>query len=359
MRITLFIGGLSGGGAERVTCNLANYLATKNHQVEILTVSDEPSTYALSNDVTRWTLGVTFLKGTPIQSAIRIVRLGWYLLTRKPDAYVVMLPRTTFMLLAGKWLARAKIIAAQRIMPASISKPGIKKKLREVAHKADAWVFQTQEQRDWFQGTTGEARLIVIPNAINEEFIRPIYSGVRRKRIIASGRFTNQKNHRLLLETFARIAKNFPDYTLTIYGEGPLRAELEQCIEKLCIRDKVSLPGYVTNIGEELKDASLYVLSSDYEGMPNALMEAMALGVPCVSTDCDGGGARFLIKNEKNGLLAPKGDVEALAAAMERMLGDSDFAERCGQEARKICERLAPKKVYGEWEQFIESVVNA
>ena len=92
--------------------------------------------------------------------------------------------------------------------------------------------------------------------------------------------------------------------------------------------------------------------------MPNTLMEAMALGLPCISTDCDGGGAAFLIENEKNGLLVPKGDVEALANAMRRMLSDKEFAEQCGKEAHKICERLAPEKVYGQWEIFIKEVCN-
>ena len=100
-----------------------------------------------------------------------------------------------------------------------------------------------------------------------------------------------------------------------------------------------------------------FVLSSDFEGMPNALMEAMALGVPCISTDCKGGGARFLIKNGTNGLLTPIGDVEALQTAMEKILSDQFFADNLSHNAHKLCETHSPEKIYAEWENLIKKVV--
>ena len=142
-----------------------------------------------------------------------------------------------------------------------------------------------------------------------------------------------------------------------IYGEGEKRNTLTTVVEELGIKNRVEMPGYTTDISERIKDASLFVLPSDFEGMPNALMEAMALGIPCVSTDCDGRGAAYLIKNEINGLLVPKGNVEALAIAMNRMLSDRVFAEDCGKQAHKICERLSPEIIYNQWEKFIAEVV--
>ena len=104
---------------------------------------------------------------------------------------------------------------------------------------------------------------------------------------------------------------------------------------------------------ERLEKASMFVLSSDYEGMPNALMEAMASGLPCVSTDCGGGGARFLVQNGDNGILIPQKDEVALASAMEKILSDESLSAKLGENARKLQETLAPEKIYGEWERFI------
>lgn len=358
MRITFFIGGLAGGGAERVTCNLASWLAERNHDVEILTMSDVDATYPLSSKVKRlFLINKNERNSFTYNAILRLIRLCKYLRRNKRDVILVMLPETTILLLQLHWFAKAKIIAAERNNPSSYTSKK-QKNLARLARKADGWVFQTEDERTWYQGKTGKAREIVIPNAINPDFIRPAYTGDRRKIIVTAGRMSEQKNQELLVRAFASISKDFPDYQLVIYGEGEKRALLSYVAEELEIKDKVELPGYTTNIGEKIKDASLFVLPSNFEGMPNALMEAMALGVPCVSTDCDGGGARFLIENENNGLLVPKGNVDALAAAMERMLADREFAERCGKEAHKICERLSPDKVYGQWEEFITKIAN-
>lgn len=357
MKITFFIGGLSGGGAERVTCNLASYLARKGHDIVILTMSDDTATYALDDHVLRVPLlKYSERKGLLYNSFLRIKRLITHLRKDKVDAYVVMLPVTTILLLRLSWITKSKIIAAERVDPSNYPS-GKQKQLKSLAPKADGWVFQTEEERAWYGETTCNAKVRIISNAINPDFIREPYRGERKKTIVTAGRLTEQKNHKLLIQAFAKISPHFPNYQLVILGDGPLKDQLMSAIEELGVKERVLLPGYTTNIGDKIKDASLFALSSDFEGMPNALMEAMALGLPCISTDCDGGGAKFLIENEKNGLLVPKGDVEALSEAIRKMLSDKEFAEQCGREAHKICERLAPEKIYGEWEQFIKDVV--
>lgn len=176
--------------------------------------------------------------------------------------------------------------------------------------------------------------------------------GVHHRRILRSekqaDRFLRQadrtENHALLIKAFAGITAKYPAYKLVIYGDGPLRKDLELLASNLGIADKVSFPGYTTEIRKKIERSSLFVLSSDFEGMPNALMEAMALGVPCISTDCKGGGARFLIKNGTNGLLTPIGDVEALQTAMEKILSDQFFADNLSHNAHKLCETHSPEK---------------
>lgn len=359
MNITFFIGGLSRGGAERVTCNLANYLVGKGHYVTIMTMADDTPSYYLDERIKRHALLLNKeRKGFLYNTFMRFFRVCQQLRKNDADVYVVMLPITTIMLLQLRKLTKSKIIAAERVDPSNYSSKK-QKQLKRLARRADGWVFQTKEEGEWYGDAVGDARVAIIPNAINPEFIKPVYSGVRKKNIVTVGRMSEQKNHSLLLKAFADIYKAHPDYKLIIYGEGEKKNELISLSQELQITAVVELPGYLTNIGNEIKDASIFVLSSDYEGMPNALMEAMALGIPCISTDCDGGGARFLIENEKNGILTPKGDVKALTSAIDRMLSDSEFAEHCGEEAHKICDRLAPEIIYGEWESFIMTIVKA
>ena len=162
----------------------------------------------------------------------------------------------------------------------------------------------------------------------------------------------------MLINAYAKIANKHKDYNLVIYGEGPNRIKLEEQIKKLKLNGRVFLPGYSSEVITNVNKSSLFVLSSDFEGMPNALMEAMAMGVPSISTDCGGGGAKFLIENEKNGLLVPIGDVDALASAMDRVLSDRAFSEKISKNARTLCKTLAPDVIYGQWERFLDEVVN-
>lgn len=353
MKLTFFLGGLSGGGAERVVCNLANYLLLHHHEIDIVTIGDSEA-YQLDDRIQRFKLIQNHERKNVLMDSIRrFVRLIRYL-RKKRDVFVVMLPFTTILLLKLRFLVKGKIIASERSFPSRYSK-WQQSQLRKLAHRADAWIFQTKASKSWYGHSIGKAESIIIANPINENFVKDYQVQIRRKIIVTAGRLTEVKNHALLIEAFSKIANEFIDYKLIIYGEGSLRHSLETEAHELGIGNRVSFPGFA-EWGKESYDASLFVLSSDLEGMPNALMEAMALGMPCVSTDCEGGGAAFLIENEKSGLLVPKGNVEALASAMRRMLTDRQFAEQCGKNAHDICKRLAPDKIYGQWEQFIQGI---
>lgn len=355
MKITLFIGGLSNGGAERVICNLANYLVNKKHDVEVLTISNEDSAYGLNKDIKHCPLIKGVFAQTPLRKIIGIIRFVKYLMVRKRDIYIVMLPQTTFMLLQMRFLTSAKIIAAQRIMPSSL-KPQTQKQLLSLAYKADGWAFQTEEQLRWFGGALQSAKTIIIPNAVNPIFIQPPYSGNRKLQIISVGRMTIQKNQKLLIYAFEEVHKAYPDYKLIIYGEGPEKNNLIALVKKLNLCDSVMFPGFITNIEKEIKSASLFVLPSDFEGIPNALLEAMALGLPCISTDCEGGGARLLINNRENGLLIPKGDIKAMSNAIIFLLSQPQIAKMMGQNAHKVCQQYAPDIIYSKWEKFVNEV---
>lgn len=358
MKISFFIGGLSNGGAERVICSLANYMFRAGHDVTIVTMADDKPTYTLEEGISRVTLLKSIERRSFVINSIRRLRRFYkYLRSSNTEVYVVMLPVTTIMLLWMKRFTKAKIVAAERSYPAIYS-TRIQYLLRRLARKADGWVFQTPGQKEWY-GSSGIKNNIIIPNAINPAFIRSKFTGDRKKRIVTVGSLTKPKNHELLINAFSAIAKDFSDYKLVIFGEGSKRDILHNLVKELGVEKQVELPGYSTHITDDIIDSTLYVLSSDYEGMPNSLLEAMALGLPCISTDCDGGGARLLIDNEKNGLLVPKGDKNALADAMKRMLLNKEFADYCGNEAYKVRETLSSEVVYKKWEVFISEVVNS
>lgn len=357
MKITFFVSGLSGGGTERVVCNLANYLVRKGHEVDIITIGDDDA-YNLEKEVHRVTLLYNkSKKGSFIDNLHRLIIFLLYILkNRNRDVYVTMLSFPILFLLKFRRLIRGKIIASERAYPGAESTE-IQSKLKKNAAKADAWVFQTKENRDWYEGCIKGVKAIVIPNAINAEFVKPAYTGKRVPLIVTAGRMSVQKNQILLLKAFQQISLNHPDIKLVIYGDGPKRQILEDFIIEANLDEKVKCPGFVKEWADKSKDAMLFVLTSNYEGIPNALIEAMALGIPCISTDCLGGGARLLIENGENGSLVPCNDVDKLVKAIGEMVDNPKRAEQMGAKGQQVCERFASDSIYHQWELFIKNVV--
>ena len=145
-------------------------------------------------------------------------------------------------------------------------------------------------------------------------------------------------------------------YKLIIYGEGSLRETLENEIVRLGKQDRILLPGKISNVKEKVSRASVFVMSSDFEGMPNSLMEAMAMGLPCISTDCPCGGPKFLIKDGYSGILVPIKDVEAMKNAIQTVLEDEEKRSMMGERAREITKELAPDKIHKQWEEYIDNI---
>lgn len=352
MKITIFTGSLSGGGAERVATNLANFLSCRGHEVELLTVGERNAIEALAPQIRTSSLAAKAQSSNKVLNRIqRFSALKKYIKEQNRDCYISLLSLPSIMLLLLRRATKATIIVSQRINPGSQAR-WVQAANRWLARRADGFVFQTKEARDWFLPFIRRDRQVIIPNAINPAFLRAPHTGQRNREIVSIGRLTAQKNFALLITAFSLISEEFPDYRLTIYGEGPFRKQLEDQVQDLNLADRVSLPGFVTEIEQRLETAAMFALSSDYEGMPNALMEAMALGLPCVSTDCSGGGASFLIDSGKNGLLVPTGNAQALAEAMRSILSNPQLAARLGTEAAAIKKQLNPEEIYKQWESF-------
>ena len=216
---------------------------------------------------------------------------------------------------------------------------------------ADGCIFQTEQAKHWFpERLQNKSR--VIPNAVKPVFFEVDPQPVPG-RVITCGRLHPQKNHKLLIDAFLDAAADIPEAELLIYGEGELRQEMEAYIAEKCEAQRVKLMGNTSDVPGVLANAACFVLSSDYEGMPNALMEAMAAGVPCISTDCPCGGPEMLIENGKSGLLVPVGDRDALTAAIRKVLTDAEAAQQLGKEARSAAENFLPEKIFAQWRQYL------
>ncbi|MDE7359296.1 MAG: glycosyltransferase, partial [Lachnospiraceae bacterium] len=223
--------------------------------------------------------------------------------------------------------------------------------------RAAGVVLQTERSRSFFCRKVGE-KAVILPNSLNPAFIRPRYEGVREKRIVSVGRMDANKNHEMQLRAFAALKDKYPDYTLVIYGDGELRSHIEETAAELGIGGRVFLPGVVQDVAARIEQASLFLLTSYSEGVSNALIEALALGLPVIATDVPSGGTEELMKDGVNGLVIPAGDQGALVRAMDRILGDADYADRLGREAARIQERLAPERVNPLWKNYFEQIIH-
>jgi GalNAc-alpha-(1->4)-GalNAc-alpha-(1->3)-diNAcBac-PP-undecaprenol alpha-1,4-N-acetyl-D-galactosaminyltransferase len=205
-------------------------------------------------------------------------------------------------------------------------------------------------------------RLVVMPNAVrisdDSFFDVGAIDEPRSPFILAIGRLIRQKGFDLLLDAFSRSRLQESGWRLVILGEGTERDALLQQANRLGVRDSVSLPGHVTNLGQWLDRADMFVMPSRYEGFPNTLLEAMQMGRACVSFDCPSGPS-MIIDHEQSGLLIPGQDVEEMAGALRRLAFDQAIRHRLGKEASKVNQRFSPKVVYGKWIELIDAVVRS
>lgn len=360
MKILFCIGSMSKGGAERVISNLTNYLSKEN-DIYIIATKIKNIAYNLNENINIRSLEHSEDRNNSfiIKNLKRIKALNSYIGEIKPDVIISFLPEPSYRVLFLKIVKRKlKIIVSIRNDPKVEYKSDLNKFIMKILYPlADGFVFQTQEAQEYFSKKI-QNRSTIIPNPINEEFIAVPYKGKRDKTIVTVGRLENQKNHKLLIEAFSNIEKDFPEYRLLIYGSGSKEEELKQYVKEINLADKVKFKGNVNNVKEEIYQSGMFILSSDYEGMPNALMEAMALGLPVISTDCPCGGPRFLIENFKNGILVPVGKKQEMIEAIKYILENENESKQMGRQANTIIDRLNPTKIYSMWEEYIQKILN-
>lgn len=364
MRITLVISSLGVGGAERVMAAMANYWVEHGHQVTLVTLgSCATYWYPLYPPVTRVALDLASDSSTLWQAlranVRRLVRLRRALCASRPDAIVSFMDATNVLtLIAGTGL-QAPVIISERIDPRHHRIGRVWQGLRRALYrKADALVVQTNAVSGWAKRFTRPDAVRVIPNPVAVDAADPpprSEPSSHTRTVVAMGRLSKQKGFDLLLQAFARCVSTRPGWHLEILGDGAERAILETLAETLGVTDLVQFRGRVSNPSTILTRADLFVLSSRYEGFPNALLEAMACGVAVIATDCPSG-PRDIITDGSDGLLVPAENVEALASALGCLMDNPEQRVNLGRRAREVRDRFSFRTVMAMWESLVQEL---
>lgn len=361
MRIALYTSKMNDGGAERTMANIANFMVNEGHEVIVVTTYRYDDEYELDGRIKRVISepAESELMGNRVHnfmSRFKALRQVW--INEQPDVIFSYLGKCNLMTVAT---TRGLHIPTAVGVVATPSEEYYTSILRFLAkwlfRYADAVVLQTKASKEFFPKAVLKKSLI-LRNPMTPEFDIERYQGERTKEIVSVGRIDENKNQALIVDAFAGIADKYPDYKLVLYGDGDLRQTLLEKVDELGLSDRIFLPGRVNNVAEKIKKASVFVLSSNSEGSPNALIEAMMLGLPVISTDCPCGGPAELIVDGVNGLLVPVGDVLKMQDALQKTISNLQFAEQIGSAAADTRAIYSPEKIMKEWETLFKKLEN-
>lgn len=353
MKIAIVIWKMAFSGAENVANALAEQFQMKGHEVNIiLTASEE-----IQNGKYK-----TYTLITPARNKIeriikRSLKLRRIVKNEDYDVIVGFGHIDTIHMLRALAFTRTCMIGCARMDPVHYP---ISKKLRierNIMYRGlSGMIVQSSGQKEFFDKIV-KNRCIVIPNPVRNipANVTPVEQ--RKKRIVTVARLDNaQKNHLFMFECFSDFVKTHGEYTLELYGDGPDRKLYENYIKKLKLEDQIILHGRVSNPNEMISDAEMFLLTSIHEGMPNALIEAMSLALPVISTDCGGGGARDLIHDGVNGFLVNLKDKETFVSRMNAVSDDLKLRKKLSENAYKIREVLDVKQIAERWLEAFERI---
>lgn len=346
-KVVFLVPRLSHGGAERVASLLANQMVLDGYAVDVVTILHGEELYPLDPHVRHLHIETKF-RNRLLRKLERAYRVRKAIQACKADA-AILLDRNY-----GIWCIHCgvRLIGSERNDPYSNMRTKFEKRLRDWFYRRmDAVVFQTEYAKGYFSRRI-QNKGIVIANPVSASTSQP-YAGERDKRIIAVCRLEKQKNLPMLLDAFDAFSRQYPDYRLEICGDGSLLGELQRYARQLASADRITFSGYVEDVRQRMRSAAMYVSSSDYEGISNAMLEALAMGVPTVCTDCPAGGAALAINSGTNGYLIPVGDAAALARTMLEIAGNPEKAQQMSKEATVIKERFSIGRICKAWESLI------
>ena len=355
-KLCFVIGDLSFGGSERVVSTLANCFIDNGIEVTIFCIGRNQS------QVEYWLnpkIKVTFVHGTPgvFGKISQLWRLRCMIKSLRPDSIIAFQEYINIQAIIACYGLGIPVTISIRQDPA-VSSMIYKISTRFFYRFAHSAVFQTREQQYFYKACKNRKDIVILnPVDLSKIISASCESKIKSNNIVTVGRLAEQKNFKLLLKAFCFILEEFPEMELIIWGEGEQREELELISAGCGLEKQIHFPGVTDNVFPHVANARMFVMTSLYEGLPNALIEAMCLGVPCISTHFSGGGAEMLIEDGVNGLLVPSEDCEALVRAMSSLLSDNEFAQRIGDKAKEMRQRVDTVKIMNEWLDLIRGIM--
>lgn len=354
-KIVFIIDGLGAGGAERVLSELANYFAENGKNVYVISLIDKEMFYSLTPKIEHF----VFKKGKGKHLIIRYCQRIQYIkqLIRhiKPDIAISFLPMSNMVSCLAFWNEKIPLIISERNDPNCNPENRVMRIIRDQLYRlADGIVFQTKDAQQYFPKSIQKKSVIIF---------NPLKKGMNAKKeehrniLFTVGRLEKQKNQKMLIHAFKRVSDLFPEYELWIYGSGSEENNLKKEVKNLGLNRKVIFKGVSAKWYEEVKGADIFILSSNYEGMPNSLMEALSLGKICISTDCPIGGPRELIRDGENGFLIQTGNREELENRILYVIKNWENLMYLRKQAIEDSKKYQLSTISKQWMDFIESMI--
>lgn len=356
MKIAFVTPGMTFGGAERVISILANNWCDMGHEVSMfITATNRPPVYKMNQKIKVEYFADYNEKGVSHLKLISAIRK--FINDEKPDSVISFMNDVcayTIIALIGTGIP---VIYSERNDPNRTNQGKVEKLCRKIVEiGAKHIVFQTNGARTCYSKKVQKKSSIIL-NPVNLDKIpERTKEEINYLEIVSVARLEPQKNQELLIDAFNIVSKKHKDAVLKIYGEGSLKNKLQSRIDELGLTDKAYLMGAKADVLDWIKESFCFVLSSDFEGLPNSLIEAMCMGMPCISTDCSPGGARELMGNGK-GIVVPCGNKDKLAEAINLYLEEKDIAMQYGAAAYELRNEIGCDKVAQEWLELIEKVI--
>lgn len=353
MKIVFVAHGASNGGAGRVSSILCNELSKLGHTIYYMAFYYQNIDYRIEKNVNYYIIPQKY--SNKLLKNIYLNKILWkYIKQIQPD--IVISFATNIMLYTG-FLWNGPIIYSLRNDPNSVNADIIGRNLRNILYnKAKAVVFQTPGAKKYFSQSI-QRKGVIIGNPIQEGL--PEWKKEKCEKIIITVcRLDKQKNVSMLLKAFSIFYIKHPDYFLYICGDGPLKNVLIQESVQLGISDRTKFLGFCNNATELVAKSNVFVLSSDYEGLSNSMLEALAIGIPTVCTDCPSGGAACYIEDGVNGFLVPIGNEICLANALSNIIDNDNIQKQLSIESKKINNYLSKNNVVLQWEKLLLDVID-